>query len=664
MMNKSRFKIEFRQKQLILDNDDSSPVVVVCTDGAATYVAGTVPKPDWVDMTDFTDADTLDSLKLTWSAVSPSYSGGSDNTDATNSIGSNFDKGVSGDFTFHGAAFQYIFDWMMVTPCQSLNSVEVQITDLVCNRKFRIFELKLDNTEYAPFDSACIVSLSLREKDDAIHVFKKTIIEDDWDGRFNSDGTSTFDHPTFLYIVEKKPSFITDALVVIAYLTGILSAGVATLFTDLKRWYRKILGISYYSPAPLIRTYIANVCDKYGFTYNTVFDDVITNPYRDTALFFPVQSYYSNNDAIGSPSTKFIWDNRTGMPMSDFLDQLRDVFNAEWYVTPNKQLVFQNRAYFLNLPVLIDFSVFDAPRLYDFKYTFNGDKKPAYGNYQYRLDPQDSDSNDLKWRYNDIVDFDGDANNPMLEGSINKDFQFAATSFMYDGATTDFIKGAIEAARAVALGAILVGLAAIFLIANPFTGLAAAAAFAAGYAVVNDFFGHYIENGDLQGAVRSASNVINVPRLLLYNRNTPMNVAKVVSITNPVINPYYNVDNIDYYTEHPAFDAPAGYFGDPIVNVYNYPLYLDADYKNNLYDRFHEIDNPLNNPEINQEFSASLDLCCDLMTTLGCWDDDFIKIGAVVVVENRNGRLIKARLTDIEPDYSLGKINLKGTVLK
>lgn len=664
-MDKSRFKIEFRQKQLVLDNDDSDPVVVVCTDGVASYVPGTVPRPDWEDMTDFTDADTLDALKLTWSATSANYSrGASSSTDSTNSIGSNYDKAVTGDFTFHGAAFNYIYDWLMLTPCQSLNSIEVRITDLICNKAFRPFELKLDNTDYAPFDAPCVVSLSLREQDDTIHVFKKTIIEDDWQKWFNSDGTSTKDHPTMMYIVEKKPAFITDALVVIAYLTGILSGGVATLFTDLKRWYRKILGISYYSPAPLIRTYIMNVCMKYGITWNTIFDDDIANPYRDATVFFPVNQFYTNNDDIGSPSTKFIWDNRTGMPMSEFLDQLRDVFNAEWYVTPNKELVFQNRAFFQNQPILIDFTLPVAPRLYDFKYTFNGDKKPAYGRYEYRLDPQDSNSNDLKWRYNDIVDFDGAANNPMLEGSINKNFQFSQTSFMYDGATTDFIDNAIKAARAISIGAILVGLTAILLAASIFTGAIAAALCAAGYAVVNGFFTHYIENSDLQGAVRVASNVINVPRLLLYDRNTPIERAKVVSVTNPVINPYYNVDNVDYYAEHPAFDAPDGYFGDPIVNVYNYPFYVDANYKNNLYDRFHEIDNPLNNPEINQEFTASLDLCCDMLTLFGCWEDDFIKIGAVVVVERRADRLIKARITHIEPDYSTAKLMIEGKILK
>jgi hypothetical protein len=49
---------------------------------------------------------------------------------------------------------------------------------------------------------------------------------------------------------------------------------------------------------------------------------------------------------------------------------------------------------------------------------------------------------------------------------------------------------------------------------------------------------------------------------------------------------------------------------------------------------------------------------------LGVWVNDFVKIGGVVILENRNGRLIKGRITGIDPSYKEGKITLKGNVLK
>ncbi len=664
-MDKSRLKIEFRQKQLYRDNDIADPIVVVCNpDGTASYDDGIVPEPDWIDMTDHTDWSTLDKLQLKWTAVTNDYTrGASNNTDSSNT-GSNYDKGVTGDFIFSGDAFKYIYDWLMTSPCQGLNSIEVKITDMECNKSLRLFEIKLDNTDYQPNEEPCIVALSLREKDDAIHVFKKTIIEDNWQGWFNEDGTSTKDHPTMQYVVEKKPSFILDAILSIAYLVGVFSGGIATAVNDVKRWFRSILGLTYYCPSPLIRTYIENVCDKYGFTHNTIFEDDINNPYRDAVLFFPVEQFLKNNDNFQAPSTKFIWDNRTGMPMNQFLDQLKTVFNAEWYITPNRELVFQNEAYFRNQAPIYDFSAPGAVRLYNSKYTFDGNKKPAYGRYEYRLDPQDSDSNDLKWRYNDIVDYDGDANNPMLEGSVQKSFEFAPTSFMYDGATEDFINNAINVAR-IAVGAFaFIGLTAIFIATSPLTGAAAVALLAAGYFFTDSFFGNYINNGDIEGSVRTSNNVINVPRLLLYDRNTPIDRAKVVSVTNPTPSPFYNPDATDYYAEHPAFDAPAGYFGGTITRVWNYPFYLDAKFLSNLFDRFHAIDNPLNTPEINQTHSAEIDMCCDMMDILGLWEGDFIKIGAVYIIENRLGYIKKARISSIEVDYETGRIMIEGRVLK
>ena len=656
-----RLKIEFRQKQLYLDNDLAHPVVIDCSGGSlATYTPGTVPKPNFQDMTDFTDG--LDDYSTEWQALN-SGQASTDDGAGTNDLGSNYSKGVSDDLIFTGDAFQYIFDWLMVTPCQALNSVEARITDLDCGKSFRIFEIKLDNTKYDPFNEPCIIRMPLREKDDIIFSLQKSIIEDDWQGWFNSDGTSTKDHPTFMYVVEKRPAFFLDILLVIAYLVGILSGGIATLFTEVKQWYHKICGLTYFVPAPFIKTYIDNICQKYGYTSNTIFD---SGNYAQLCLFFPVESYYTNHDSFDSPSTKFIWQNRTGKPFTTFLDELKQVFNARWYCTPNKELIFQNKAFFLNQSPIYDFST-GAFTPINFTYNFNGNKKPAYGDYEYNIDPQDNASNDLKWRYNDIVDYDGPANNPMLEGNVTKNFNFACTSFMYDGNDEDFIKRGVNFARIVASGTAAVGLAAMLATAAVFTGVIVAAMVFAGFAFTNSYFnGNIVGIGELDGAVRLAYNVVNMPRLLLRDAASSLVRSKVVSVVNPAINAYYNTDGVDYYTEHHGIDQ-AG-FADGVTKVFNYPMYVDAKFTGNLYDRFHEIDNPLKTPSINQSWEMDLQLCCDLLILLGVFDDTFIKIGAVVIIETRNRgtadeRQIKGEITYIKVDYKTGLIHLQGNVI-
>lgn len=658
----NRLKVEFRQKQLYKEQDPAQPIIVQCNNGVAEYIPGTVPKPNWEDMTQHTEG--LDKFKLSWDAVSSDFTQG-DDTGEANSFGSNYGKGLSVELRFFSSAFQYIFDWLMTDECQILNAVEVRITDMDCGKAYRIFELKVDNTEYAPYDEPCILFMPLRELDSVWHSFQKTIIEDNWQGWFNKDGTSTKDHPTFLMIVEKKPKFFLAVFVVLIYVVGMLSGGALLLFNEGRQWVRKTLGFSYFCPSPLIRTYIENICQKYGYTFNTLFDDDPANPYRDVCLFWPASKTYKNFLGFTSPSTKFLWDNRTVLSFSKFLNQLKKLFNAEWYVTPNKELVFQHRSYFDNQPPIYDFTNPAATLgLYNLRYTFNGDKKAAYGNYQYAIDPQDTCTNEVKWRYNAIVDYDGPNENPMLEGNVSKTFDFAGTAFHKDGSTEDFIEESVKVARVVAVVGLLIGLGEIFLAANPITVGITVGILTLGYTTVNGYINDFFNSESLTGCVRTAASEVNMPRLLMWDRNTPLNESKVVYVEDPAPNLYYNEVPVDYYEEHPAYEAPAGYFGNDITRIYNYPMYIEEMFVDNLYDRFHEYDNPMKNPALNQDWEGEVDLCCESLDLLGVWEGDYAKIGAVLILEKRGTRLIKGRIEHFEPNYDTGRISLKGKVLK
>lgn len=652
-----RFKIEFRPKQLYLDNDPLQPVVVQGNpDGSAEYVPGLIPGYVWTDMT--SDVNGLDDIKINWRS-----SGSDGDANNTTENGSNYQKGLSIDLEMFGAAFKYVYNFLMLEPYQALNSIEIRITDLICQKTFRLFELKLDNVDYNEEDD-CILNVPLREADSVIHSFQKTPIEDDWQGWFNRKGNSTKFHPTFQMIIEKKPKFFLSVYVALIYIAGILSSGALIALTEGKKWISKCLGITYFCPSPYLRTYIQNICQKYGYTYNTMFDDKVANIYRDVCFFWPASSSLKqfNGGNYNAPNTRFIWDNRSVLPFSKFLDQLKKVFNAEWYVTPNNELVFQPKEYFQEAAPIYDFTI--NGELNDLGYTFNGNKKPAYGNYQYLVDPQDTCSNELKWRYNDYVDYDGPANNPMLEGDVTKTFDFASTSFHNDGSSEDFLEEAIRLGRVIAVSAVVVGMVKFFAAANPLTVAIVAGLLTAGYLVTNNYMNDYFNNDNLNGMVRLSNSEINVPRLLLHDRATPFERAKVVSRTNPLINPTYNLEGINYYQEHPTKDGVGGVFGGSVTKVWNYDMYVDANFRNNLYDRFHEIDNPLFNPEINQSWEANVDLCCEMMDLLGAWEGDFIKIGSVVIIANRGTRQIKGRIESIDVDYSTGLINLKGTVIK
>lgn len=657
----NKLKIYFRQKQLYRDNDINQPIIVQCDNCQPVYVAGTVPDASWHDMTDYCEG--LEDISLSWDAVT--IDNASDNSSAEkNEIGSNYSKGITLDVRFTGTAYDYIFDWLLTDACQMLNCIECRIDDIDCGNSFRLFEIKLDNIRIAPFDDPCILGVNLREADAEIKNIETVTIEDDWQGWFNSDGAGVQDHPCFMYIVEKKPQFMLSMLMAGAYVLGMISLGFLTRLTFGQRWIRKMLGISYHCPSPYISTYIDNFCNRFQYNRNTIFD--AGQPYEDLCLFFPAMKYYHQKDGFDSTSTLFIWDNRTGMPMNVFLDRLKKIFDAEWYITPNKTLVFQKRSYFETLAPIYDFTAAGAVQIYNFQYHFNGKKKPSYGQYEYQIDPADICSSDLKWRYNSIVDFDQLTFNPMLEGSISKTFDFACTSFMYDGATGDWMEDGIKAGRTIAQGIVLVAFAILMFEVNWMTAIAVLASLElAGYVPTNDWINDFFNNPNLKGGVRTSNNVVNVPRLLLKDPATPNERAKVVYVEDPAINPFYNQENEDYYTKHPAFgeEDSDNKWSEEIREIYNYPMYVDEDFTGNLFDRFLEQDNPVKNPVINQDFEFDVDMCCSMLDLFGVWQGDFMKIGSVVVLENRKGRLIKGRIEHLKVNYKTGTIHVEGTVL-
>lgn len=663
----AKFKIEFKKQQVYMNFDVLQPVLVSCDGfGNAVYTPGTIPDNDWIDMSAYTEG--LEKIKLTWQAFEDGVSA-SDGTDqaSINQFGSNYRSAVSSELGFYGVAFDYIYDWLMTTPCQILNAVNVRITDMDSGRNFRIFSIKTDTITYSPFDAQCFVKVPLKEVDLSFNAFQKTIIEDDWQYWFNATGTSTKKHPIVSYAVEKRPHFMLSALIALVYITGMLSGAGVTLITEWKRWVHRVMGVYYFSPAPLIYSYIQNVCDKYGYTYNTMFNP--GNIYSNVVMFFPVENFVKNFDDAGAPAGTNIYNysNRTGLAFSQFLDQLKKVFNAEWYITPGNELVFQNKAYFNNLTPIYDFTAANAVKFYNLTYTFDGNKKAAYGDYRYKIDPQDTCSNDLRWRYCDIVDYDGPANNPMLQGSVVKEFDFASTSFMYDGDTTDWMEEAIEAGRLVAFLAILVGFGILLTAINLITAAVTVALVTLGYLATNGYFtSNFINNPDIQDIVRISSNVVNIPRLLILNlENANLDMPKkTLYTTNPIINPYYNLSGQDYYQTNPSYDAPGGYFGTTVTHICNYQLMVDAKFTNNLFDICHETDNPLKNPLTNQSFEMDIDLCRAAAELLGFYEGDSAQIGAIIIIENRSGRLIRGRITEIAPDYEKGNIHIKGTVLK
>lgn len=664
------------------------PVIVHCAPltGWAEYIPGTVdnttpfeditPVDGWYDFSglskeghQYIEPDFK--LSFTWDKVN---SGNSNNTQ-TSQDGSNYDKGVTSDFTFFDGAYRFIYNWLLNTECQILNAVEVKIIDLIARANnpdpagnYRIFEIKSDNIEYLPIDEPCQFHIKLREQDNIWHCIHKMSIFDDWQGWFKSGG---FNHPTFLTCIEPRPRLINSArmaLLMFYYSNPAIALIDFLVPGNVVDDARKILNANRFVDAPLIQTYIRNVAGKCNMTTDTIFD--AGQPFADVCLYFPQAGFmYENDDDTVSPSQAFTYDNRWLITIAELFDKLKVVFAAEWYVTPLNKIVFKHTKDLLNLEPIYDFTAVGVEPIYDLKYSFNGTKKPAYGRYEYIDDGSDLASQEMSTLYNDIVDYDGPANNPMLEGERVKNFEFAPTGFIRDGRSKDYLKLLINDGKIGAL--VLIGIISAIIAALAIGGLTAPIAALLTLLVLVPWLtvllsirvpalnNEFVDNPTYSGAVRLTSEQTLQPRLLLWDGISLQTAKTEARVGLPVPNPYYNPALTPYNEKNQIMeDNPSGV-------VYNYPLYFDGDYYDNLFPLYHDhIDNPLKSLETHQDVSWSVDLCPGMLNLFGVFQDQYAQIGKIVKLETRENYDVFVRIGNINVDYDSDKINVKGIVIR
>lgn len=654
-----RFKTYLRKRQNKVDGVD---MIIQCNalTNIAEYVPGTVDNT-WYDFTNY--IEDVEKLSLTWDRVNQ----GNSRTSQTNQDGSNYDKAITADLLFFDAAYQFIYDWLLTYECQILNAVEVKIVDLIAGGTYRIFEIKSDNIEYAPVDAPCQFNIKLREQDLTWACIHKTFIWDDHQGWFKSGQK---DHPCFLTCIEPRPRLLQSArmaLMLFYYsnpsilLIDFLSGG--TIEDDT----RKILNANRFVDAPLIRTYIENVALKCGLSMDTIFDE--GEEWENVCLYYPQAGFMhesDENDAV-SPELTYHFDNRWLITIAELFDKMKNVFAAEWYVTPNNTIVFKHTKELISLDPIYDFTADGAEAIYGLRYSFNGDKKPAYGRYQYTDDGSDLASQEMSTLYSDIIDYDGAANNPMLEGERTKNIEFAPTGFVRDGRSKDYMELLIRDGKTGAL--ILLGLVVVIIAALTTGGITAPAAVALAVLLAvwvinitnktNNQLDTFVNEPTYSGAVRLTSEQVLTPRLILWDGLSKERAKVVAEINLPQPNTFYNPDSVIYNIKN-KIDQD-----NPDLNVYNYPLYFDGDFKNNLFDKYHdEIDNPLKSLETHQDAKWYVDACPSMLHLFGVFENEFAQIGKIVKLEERNNYDVFVRIGNIAFDADTNQIRLKGKVIR
>jgi len=277
-------------------------------------------------------------------------------------------------------------------------------------------------------------------------------------------------------------SAIVNAIIAfISFLGGTISylpiTNPLVVFDNIAQLYIEAAGCGREHPAPLIRDYITNVCNKCGIkvnantadvffatTINTQKSDSITvtepNPYYNACLFYPsvkrgIRRYASIN-LFGESQrdyTKYYDPNNAPVwALSDMLDALKLEFNSQWQVrqepgaipgTVDFYLYFKRKDFFQNTPPLYDFSIGGADRskiVQGICYEPTDYTIPASMNGLYKDDPADKCGHENKRNMNgDPLSFNNTIVNPLFHGILDKTTTFGASKFRLDGSTSDYI---------------------------------------------------------------------------------------------------------------------------------------------------------------------------------------------------------------------------------
>lgn len=644
---------------------------------------------NWIDVTDY--ISDIHKLSLEWTLQ----------RDSAGSLVPNAQdqkKTATGTITFEGLGYKYLKQWLIDDVSAFNNQMEVRIDHVGCG-SYTDWVINATDLEWCE-DNVCTFDVVMRQADDAYQCIRNTLITDNHQQWFPTDSRTPGNgkkHPRFSYCVETRPNtllvmiwwlmsqnmivfiivgFIIGTIVnsLIAILISILSLfaifsqKVRDMIQDLEnkmiKWqdikdiianfFVESAGCGREHPAPLIRDYIKNVCDKCGVTVDSstapIFFatslDIETsadrfaqrgaqnrwNPhyyacYLGAVVQKGVRRYDSLSLLAGAVKNLTDWWHPENAPLhtlDKFLDELKLLYNANWRLV-NNTLYFQRKDYWQDENLVFDFSVNAPDRALLVKglcYEWNEVKYPAFIEGLYTPDAADVCGNAALKHYDGIVSTGDISKNPNIDGNQQKRTPIGATKFRLDCADNDYI---LDAYQQVVNASYL----------NGFLWVPT---------MFDTVFQYFAQYGDY--ALLLKQETTTLPKVIIWDGGSydnakafrPYSVVSGVTgsgNTPPINQPYNNYPFAQSWVQkYPPHDKVLGNKTPPGNGVYtvargpwggnrtypgwlcNYPMYFAEGFEGSMWDWFHWIDDPRFTPTLHKTVTAYLDMCCDTLKTL------------------------------------------------
>jgi hypothetical protein len=711
-------------------------------------VVGTLPvQRQWPTYNNFIDAtedcSDLFKMQLQWSEQK-------DNEGSSIPGSNQVKKGVAGTITIEGESYRLIKKWLIDDISAPFNQVEVKIQDVGCGY-YEGYLIKSKDLSFCE-SGFCSFDLNIKQKDNALDCIKKTLINDNWQGWFQKAPLNGKKHPRFSYCVEQRPNGMMIALwyvmgqvmgpvvlilfgislalnALIFAINGLIAAlnslgfnigflqplNPLAVFDSFNMFFIETAGCGREHPAPLIRDYITNVCDKCGIGYDPVTAPIffaqninietsdpnrgsggiinVPNPHYNACYLLPslkkgirrVKSINLLTTSLFNTTEFWIPENEPNLALDQFLDQLKPLYNAEWRIK-NGMLYFWRKDWFKDGSYLYDFSTNGADRakiLEGICFETNDIKQAAtcYGLYQSdSVDDNEAGGGMGNGQTNGIVSFVNNSpntlasslidNNPSFDGILDKTTRFGATKFNLDGASTCYYYDAMQQLA----NSGLLNLTVLIQVA-----------------LIKNSFAQYADY-----ALLMQSDLSALPKVLIWDGQDYLNAKAVkpkaawdgiAPQPMPDINPIYNITPELWKQRHAPETfvlgsgltlgpSPNGryfvgnFFNAPIADspalLVNYPMYFEPYYYDTMWDWFHWIDDPRKNPTLNQSWRVKLPYCCEDAQKLGILNNaEGIELGRRV--KGTNGYYPDMKIEDIlvsfDNEDTYGKyIQLSGTL--
>lgn len=554
------------------------------------------------------------------------------------------------DIEVEGEMVRFVSFHLINTPASKYNAIEVRITDDSCGEIFTFptFVITNDDLTFEVCDNDSICKLSFNITEDELY---KTCLESTLiDVSPNAAGNSYFGngtiHPRFRVGYDRG----SEALYIIftILLTAILPIGV--FLTSVT--YRWVFRVGFRKIAPFVRTYLQNACEHCGLNLaSTTFErgsnivgsqedseprrglgsifGAANSPYRNLTLMYDS----TDNDIKEGSTTSWIDGISPLVLAKDFLDKLKQVFNAKWEIYGNTLFFHRKDALIFATPVL-DLVSNDIHKSWlsdciDLS-TISERKSPKYLEVKFGEDAELRGA-DMKSSYNRIANF-GFTN---YSSSFGGSTQIVLSDFTMTQTTTDFKKSNYESG---------------YIRETIFWGGLPAIPFVAGVIWYNTDS----ESSQTSSLIVLSEKAWNGWKLIDYDTNTPMLDGEAKFILPQPYVPYNPTLRAYQMLGNPLLPNPTDR---PTYQNRNAIMHFDSEYTDNLFYYFWYIEDEVRFPKRSERATIKLTLCCETLRKLGVNSPNRASIGFLVLIPI-NGQSVKFTIEEIELDYDKRIITL------